>query len=1664
MKKLSLLFFCASLYLSSQAQKIYWTDQTNSRIISADLTASGVGSSTVFRSGISDPRYLEADLNSNTLYYQEGYYLIQSANLSTGAFLSTVLQAGGAFDELGDMSWTSNDQGLIVCNSPEVQELRFVPFDNNDGGNDFTVDTSPYDNSDISSVAINDDDGYVYMTYREDGNLYRKAYPSGPMEYLTVYLEPRQITLDRYTYNHLYIVANYGVGVGIFRYTLSNGQSELVRDLGNVDVVDLQVYSQFNKVYYSVRNSGIYSLKTDVLPSTAPNLEASLGAIGDIFFTITPDYVAPIFTGLSPADNATNVSTGPTLTMTFDENLKISTTAGTANETGIRIMNADNTQRQIIDRSSSNVSIANNVVTISGISSLNVSSSYYVLIGAKVFSDFSSNNFIGITLSTGWNFTTVPGVSITAPNDIACVGSYKSYPNIVITEAGSGNFKTGTQTLIFSFSSAGYGFENGTGLVTGSGADLTINSFAVTSTTITINYTVSATAAIDAITISGLKLNSTTNTNPAATIYRSGGTGVVDGLVLNTVIGNVTTQDQPTAPSVTYPQGSTLCLNENADAINVNSTGTSVTWYTANNLLPASKINALDGNNQVTGSELNISTTTPGIINRYVRRTVTGCVSLAAQVDITVVNPPQSITTSSSPQTFCSGADGIASVTGVDGGGTSGYTFSWLDESMNPIGFSGPSITDMPFGTYYAVVENASGCAAAPVAIIIQDQRSYPVSNLVSDPNTHCTTPNGTITATLENQIGPISDYTFTWRNGPDPDSPPIGSSTTNVITGLPGGNYGLTTRHNPSQCEIFFGASVLDQMTPPEIFPPSGIVCETTPGSGTSSVVFSTFDATVTGGNADLVVTWYNASSNPVSSATVANAETFSYIATSNTSGCSAEGALQFSVTSQPTPANANTDQDVCGTSTLLAANTATVGTGAWSIVSGVGGTFANTANPATSFTGSPNTTYILQWSIENGSVCPISTDNVSISFTAVPTTANAGTDQNICNGPATLAGNTPSIGTGAWSIVSGANGVIANPSSPTSGFSGIAGNNYVLRWTISNGTCPTSSDDMSVALIASPTAANAGTDQNFCGTTVTLNANTPTIGAGKWTKVSGTGGAFALDTNPTSSFTGTAGITYVLRWTTTNTPCPNSTDDVTITLSGAPTASLAGSDQNICGTTATLSANNPTVGTGAWTVVSGANGSFANPASPSSTFTGTAGTTYNLRWTTSNGNCAPSADDVVISLVANPTVANANIDQNICSTSTTLNANAPVRGIGEWSVVSGVGGAINAINSPSSSFTGTAGSTYVLRWSITNGICPPSTDDVSIKLISPPTTALAGNDQAKCGTSTDLTGNTPSVGTGQWSIVSGASGSIANPALPVTGFQGAAGNTYVLRWTIAQIGCPSSTDDVSVQLKSLPLGSGSITPLTALCTEEETTLTVSGISNVTNYEWIVPAGVSIVSQSGESIVIQALNGTGGTVSVTPQNDCGNGTLVNGSITVLPLPSADIILPATPFPLDNVGFSFTSDASFENVLWSFGDGGTSSEQSPQHAFASPGEYEISLLIKPVSGCENTVTESLTVSDEPTLSDHAIKNVITANGDDQNKFLFIENLDRHPDNEVRFLDRWGVEIIKIKNYQNDWEAKGKDGQFLPAGQYICIVKLVDSGKVISRTVSIIKGR
>jgi hypothetical protein len=121
------------------------------------------------------------------------------------------------------------------------------------------------------------------------------------------------------------------------------------------------------------------------------------------------------------------------------------------------------------------------------------------------------------------------------------------------------------------------------------------------------------------------------------------------------------------------------------------------------------------------------------------------------------------------------------------------------------------------------------------------------------------------------------------------------------------------------------------------------------------------------------------------------------------------------------------------------------------------------------------------------------------TITVDALPTTSLAGLDQSNCNsGSFTLAGNTPVIGAGTWSLVSGT-ATITTPSANNSAVTSITlGTSATLRWTISNGTCTASTDEVVLTNNSGASVPTSGGDKEACNKASVPNL-TVTVGAGE-------------------------------------------------------------------------------------------------------------------------------------------------------------------------------------------------------------------------------------------------------------------------------------------------------------------------------------------------------------------------------------------------------------------------------------------------------------------------------------------------------------------------------------------------------------------------------------
>lgn len=546
---------------------------------------------------------------------------------------------------------------------------------------------------------------------------------------------------------------------------------------------------------------------------------------------------------------------------------------------------------------------------------------------------------------------------------------------------------------------------------------------------------------------------------------------------------------------------------------------------------------------------------------------------------------------------------------------------------------------------------------------------------------------------------------------------------------------------------------------------------------------------------------------------------------------GCAdAYAEVTIVVSAAPTAANAGTRQVLaCNVvSTNLAGNIPLVGTGKWSQISGPN--LAVIADPAANNSAVNNMisgTYVFRWVISGGDgACANTQSDVEVVVSAPsPTTSAAGNPQALCNNtPVYLQGNTPVRNeTGTWTVIKTAGGANSAPevtfspniNTPTAVANGLLANtSYTFTWTITN-ACGTSSSDVEITTsnTAGPKAATAGGDRCLpAGTTsFTLAGNQPTDGeTGTWTRISGPNNpSFSANTfNATVS--GAVNGTYVFQWSLSRNSCPPTTATTTITISAPATTANAGADQNICGTSVTLNANNPTVGTGTWTQVGGAGGAvITDPTLRNTTVTGLTDGRYTFRWTIVNSTCAASVDEVTINASAPSTAPLAGTDQAVCNaTSTVLTANVITNGTGSWVTVSGPSiPEFDNVNDPATTVSNLVYGTYVLRWTSRAGVfCPVLSDDVTITVTQ---NANAGSDQNICNaSSTTLRGNENSAGT--WSVTSQPGGSA--PVFTAVGTNSSLVSnlqtgTYIFRYTLPAVGaCPATFDDVQVSIVAPP------------------------------------------------------------------------------------------------------------------------------------------------------------------------------------------------------------------------------------------------------------------
>lgn len=375
-------------------------------------------------------------------------------------------------------------------------------------------------------------------------------------------------------------------------------------------------------------------------------------------------------------------------------------------------------------------------------------------------------------------------------------------------------------------------------------------------------------------------------------------------------------------------------------------------------------------------------------------------------------------------------------------------------------------------------------------------------------------------------------------------------------------------------------------------------------------------------------------------STATVSAVGTYVFTWTISNGPCASTSAdITVNYYATPTTATVGATQNMCGTLTsgALGGNTPTVGAGKWTQKSGPGtSTFSASASGSSTATVSTPGTYVFTWSVTNGT-CTASTADVTVNYYGTPTTATVGTAQNMCGTltSGSLGGNNPTVGIGAWSKKSGPGTVSFSNAADRNATATVSQvGTYEFTWTISNGTCATSSATITVVYYATPTTASVGSNQIRCATLTSdvLGGNAPTVGAGAWSKKSGPGTVtFSNTADRNATATVSAVGTYVFTWSISNGTCAASTADITVDYYNLPVLTAAVSTQPTC-----LVPSGVISVTSAKTGLSFSLNSTTDFTNTTGEFTGLAPGNYSVRARNNVSGCISPKVDLVVNAVA--------------------------------------------------------------------------------------------------------------------------------------------------------------------------------------------------------------------------------------------------------------------------------------------------------------------------------------------------------------------------------------------------------------------------------------------
>ncbi len=640
---------------------------------------------------------------------------------------------------------------------------------------------------------------------------------------------------------------------------------------------------------------------------------------------------------------------------------------------------------------------------------------------------------------TSYSWSPATGLNTTTGSTVAATPSVISIYTVMGTHSGCSATATSTVTVnptptvtvnnaticrgttatLTANGAATYSWTPATGLSS------TSTSVVIASPTVTTTYTIIGTSGgCTSFTTSTVTINPTptvTVTVNSATIC-TGNSATLTASGANTYTWNTSATGATISPSPTVTTNYTVtgtdinnCKNTATSTLTVNPLPV-ITVNNATICIGATTTLTANGATNYTWSPSsglptnNTVTASPLTTTVY---TVTGTTGscLGTTTCMVTVNPLPTITINS--PTICKGNTATLTANGAN-------TYTWNTSATGPTITSSPTVT-----TNYTVagtdIHNCKNTATSTVTV-------NPLPIITVNNATVCRGSSATLTASGAN--------TYTWNT----------SAISPTITPSPTVNTTYTvTGTNANNCRNTATSAVVVNPLP-TITVNNATICK-----GTS--------ATLTANGANTYI--WNTSTTGATISPSPTITTNYTITGTDMNGCVNSTVAIVNVKPTPTVAATGSSSVCVGQPIKLFGNAISGATYQWNGPNGF--TASSHTATITNATELNVGTYTLSITLSGCSA----TNTIAVSVDSMPTIAHAGIDTTIYNSSISLNGNVPLIGSGIWSVFSGS-GTFVNNNSANTQVSNLQTGQNILQWTISNGACPVSFDDVIITVEA--------------------------------------------------------------------------------------------------------------------------------------------------------------------------------------------------------------------------------------------------------------------------------------------------------------------------------------------------------------------------------------------------------------------------------------------------------------------------------------------------------------------------------------------------------------------------------------------------------------------